>query len=167
MMAWRRVWLSNPLRASTSSTARSALDAPVAMLRVYCSWPGVSATMKARRAGREITVGHVDGDALLALGLQAVEQQREIDLGAVGAVLFRIAFERGQMIVENEVLLVEQAADQSRLAVVDRAAGQEAQGGARIGAIVAHAHASRRLATGAFIRNIPRAFSSPSIRTSS
>ena len=26
----------------------SALDAPVTMLRVYCAWPGVSATMKLR-----------------------------------------------------------------------------------------------------------------------
>ena len=37
-------------RASTSSTARSDVEAPVAMLRVYCSWPGVSATMKLRAA---------------------------------------------------------------------------------------------------------------------
>ena len=49
MKACRRVWVRTPLRASTSITARSALDAPVAMLRVYCSCPGVSATMKRRR----------------------------------------------------------------------------------------------------------------------
>ena len=49
MKAWRRVWVSRPLRASTSRMARSALEAPVAMLRVNCSWPGVSATMKLRR----------------------------------------------------------------------------------------------------------------------
>ena len=30
--------------------ASSAVDAPVAMLRVYCSWPGVSAMMNFRRA---------------------------------------------------------------------------------------------------------------------
>src|SRR6185312_10575629 len=47
--AWRRVCSTSPLRASTSSTARSTLDAPVAMLRVNCWWPGVSATTKARR----------------------------------------------------------------------------------------------------------------------
>ena len=46
--AWRCVCASMPLRASTSSTARSAFEAPVAMLRVYCSWPGVSATMNLR-----------------------------------------------------------------------------------------------------------------------
>ena len=49
MAAWRRVCSSRPLRASTSSTASSALEAPVAMLRVYWRWPGVSATTKARR----------------------------------------------------------------------------------------------------------------------
>ena len=47
--AWRQVWVRSPLRASTSRIARSAPDAPVAMLRVYCSWPGVSAMMKERR----------------------------------------------------------------------------------------------------------------------
>ena len=35
-------------RASTRMTATSAVDAPVAMLRVYCTWPGVSAMMNFR-----------------------------------------------------------------------------------------------------------------------
>ncbi len=39
-----------PLRASTRTMATSAVEAPVAMLRVYCSWPGVSAMMNLRRA---------------------------------------------------------------------------------------------------------------------
>ena len=47
---WRRVWVSTPLRASSRITAQSAVEAPVTMLRVYCSCPGVSATMKWRRA---------------------------------------------------------------------------------------------------------------------
>ena len=49
MTAWRRVCVSRPLVASTSRMARSAVEAPVAMLRVYWTWPGVSATMKRRR----------------------------------------------------------------------------------------------------------------------
>ena len=40
---------STPLRASTRTSARSAVEAPVTMLRVYCSWPGVSAMMNLRR----------------------------------------------------------------------------------------------------------------------
>ena len=46
--AWRRVCGSTPLRASIRITARSQVDAPVAMLRVYCSWPGLSAMMNLR-----------------------------------------------------------------------------------------------------------------------
>ncbi|MOA53186.1 hypothetical protein D3C78_1766100 [compost metagenome] len=34
--------------ASMSITATSAVDAPVTMLRVYCSWPGASAMMNLR-----------------------------------------------------------------------------------------------------------------------
>ena len=45
---WRRVCVKIPLRASIRMTLRSAVDAPVTMLRVYCSCPGVSATMKLR-----------------------------------------------------------------------------------------------------------------------
>jgi hypothetical protein len=39
IVAWRLVCASSPLPASTSSTARSELDAPVAMFRVNCSCP--------------------------------------------------------------------------------------------------------------------------------
>ena len=49
MKAWRRDCSSTPLRASTRISARSAVDAPVTMLRVYCSCPGVSAMMNLRR----------------------------------------------------------------------------------------------------------------------
>ncbi len=48
MNAWRRVCSTTPWRASTSTMAMSAFDAPVTMLRVYWAWPGVSATMKLR-----------------------------------------------------------------------------------------------------------------------
>ena len=50
MKAWRLDWATIPLRASTSTIARSAVEAPVTMFRVYCSWPGVSAMMKRRWA---------------------------------------------------------------------------------------------------------------------
>ena len=48
MYAWRRVCGSTPRRASTRMTATSAVEAPVAMLRVYCTCPGVSAMMNLR-----------------------------------------------------------------------------------------------------------------------
>ncbi len=49
MKAWRRVCGSTPFEASSRMTASSQPEAPVAMLRVYCSWPGVSAMMNLRR----------------------------------------------------------------------------------------------------------------------
>ena len=49
IVAWRRLCSVSPARASTSSSARSAVEAPVTMLRVYCAWPGQSARMKRRR----------------------------------------------------------------------------------------------------------------------
>ena len=76
---------------------------------------------------REEAVGDVDGDALLPLRLEAVDQKREIDVVAGGAVLLRILFERGKLILEDQLGIVEQPANQGRLSVVDGAAGQEAK----------------------------------------
>ena len=127
MRLWRLVCVMSPLRASISRTAAWAVDAPVAMLRVYCSWPGVSATIKRRFGRGEIAIRDVDGDALLALGLQPVHQQREVETLALGAEFFGIRLQRLQLILEDEFCVVKQAADQRRLAIVDAAAGDEAQ----------------------------------------
>ena len=105
---------------STSTTAASLPAAAVTMLRVYCSWPGASAMMNLRALGGEVAVGHVDGDALLALGLQAVGQQREVDRWP-GALLFQ----RVELVGQDGAAVEQQAADQRALAVV-HAAGQEA-----------------------------------------
>ena len=76
----------------------------------------------------EETVGDVDGDALLPFGLQSIDQQREIEALALGAKFFGVRLERLQLVLEDQLGLVEQAADQSRLAVVDAAAGNKTQG---------------------------------------
>jgi len=68
------------LVASTSTTAACALLAAVTMLRVYCSWPGASPMMNLRVGRGEVAVGHVDGDALLALGGQTVGEQGQVGL---------------------------------------------------------------------------------------
>jgi hypothetical protein len=47
---------------------------------------------------REITIGNVDRDALLALGREAVDQQREIDLLALRAMAFAVRFERRELV---------------------------------------------------------------------
>ena len=69
--------------------------------------------------GGEVAVGDVDRDALLPLGPEPVGEQRQVDvLVAPG--------ERGlldglELVLEDLLRVVEEAADERRLAVVDRA----------------------------------------------
>ena len=67
----------------------------------------------------EVAIGHVDGDALLALGAEAVGQQREVHLvvatGGAGAL------DRLELILEDALGVVQQPPDQRGLAIVDRA----------------------------------------------
>ena len=60
--------------------------------------------------GGEIAVGHVDGDALLALGRQAVGQQRQVGLAR--------ALHAGQVVLQHGFAVHQQAADQRALAIV-------------------------------------------------
>src|SRR5690606_4171411 len=76
---------------------------------------------------RKIAVGNVNRDALFALGLEPVDEQGEVDVPARRAVAARIPLQRLELILENGTRLVEQPPDQRRLAVVDRAACEEAQ----------------------------------------
>jgi hypothetical protein len=78
MNACRRLCSITPLRASIRTSARFAVEAPVTMLRVYCTWPGGVGDDELALGRGEVAVGHVDGDALLALGAQAVGEQREV-----------------------------------------------------------------------------------------
>ena len=73
----------------------------------------------------ERAVGDVDRDSLLALGAQAVGEQREVDV--VVAAAARGVLDVLELVDEDLLRVVEQAADQRRLAVVDRAGGDEAQ----------------------------------------
>ena len=83
--------------------------------------------MNLRFCAREIAVGDVDRDALLALGGEPVDQQREIDRLALRPVPLAVGFQRGELVVEDLLAVVQQPPDQRRLAVVDAAAGDEAQ----------------------------------------
>ena len=89
------------------------------MLRVYCSWPGRVGDDELALVGGEEAIGDVDGDALLALGGEAVDQQREVDLAALRAHLLGVGLQRGQLVLEDHLRFVEQAPDQRALAVVD------------------------------------------------
>ena len=77
--------------------------------------------------GREIAVGHVNGDALLALRLQAVHQQGQVQLLACGAELLAVGLQRFELIFIDLLGVVQQATDQGALAVVHAAAGEKAQ----------------------------------------
>src|SRR4029078_1813135 len=72
-------------------------------------------------------MGEVDGDALFALGRQAIDEEGEIEGAALRADPLRIRFERRKLVLEQHLGLIEKPPDQSRLAVIDTAAGDEAQ----------------------------------------
>ena len=76
--------------------------------------------------GREVAVGDVDRDALLALGAQAVGQQRQVEEVAAHAALAGL-LDVLQLVAEHLLGVVQQPPDQRALAVVDRARGGEAQ----------------------------------------
>ena len=83
------------LVTSTSTTAASAPEAAVTMLRVYCSWPGASPMMNLRLRRGEVAVRDVDGDALLALGRQAVGEQRQVGLAAARCTPAELVLQHG------------------------------------------------------------------------
>ena len=89
--------------------------------------PGAVGDNERAPRGRKKPIGDIDGDALLAFVLQPIEQQREIDILAGRAKAPRLLFQRGELVAHDQVGIVEQAPDQRRFAVIDRAAGKKAQ----------------------------------------
>ncbi len=73
--------------------------------------------------GGEVAVGDVDRDALLALGAEAVSQQREV--GVVVAPVAADLLHGRQLVGEQRLRVVQQPADEGALAVVDRPGGRE------------------------------------------
>ena len=69
------------------------------------------------RAGREVTIGDIDGDALFAFSLKSVGQQRKVN--GFHASLFRRALYGVQGVGQNRFGVEQEAADQCALAVVD------------------------------------------------
>ena len=69
--------------------------------------------------GGEVAVGHVDGDALLALGAQAVGQQGQI--GVVVTPGHAGCLDGLELVGEDRLRVEQQSTDQGRLSVVDRA----------------------------------------------
>ena len=77
--------------------------------------------------GREVSVRHVDRDSLFPLGSESVHQQGEVGLASLGSVLLAVALDGRELILVDPLRVVEQSPDERALAVVDAAAGEEAQ----------------------------------------
>ena len=111
-----------------------------------------------RRGG--VAIGHVDGDALLALGPQAVGDEGEVDF-AQAAVLAR-RLDGGQLVVEELTGVEEQPADQRALAVVHRSDGGEPEEIHGVRAELGAAGRRRAGQGGHGSRSTPRACGPPS-----
>ncbi len=109
------------MRASTSRIATS---------RVLLVTRAVGDDELAPRS-REVAIGDVDRDALLAFRDQAVGEQRQIQ--RFGAALGREPLETAEGVGQQSLGVEEQAADQRALAVIDAAAGQKAKHAAILG----------------------------------
>ncbi len=83
--------------------------------------PGAVGEDERPRAGGEVAVGDVDRDALLALGAQAVGEQCEVEVAVREAALRGGAGDLLELVGEDRLRVVQQAADEGRLPVVDRA----------------------------------------------
>ena len=110
----------------------------------------------------EVPVGDVDRDPLLALGPEAVGQQREVHV-AVAAPLGRLHHVL-ELVLEDRLGVVQQPPDQRRLAVVDRPGGGEPQqlAGAGSQRVTVGRRARRHRPNPGTARNSPRACDPPS-----
>ena len=77
----------------------------------------------------EVAVGHVDGDALLALGPQPVSQQAQVRL--LHAPLAARRFHRGQLVLKDAFRVEQQAADQGAFPVIDASGGGKSEHGGK------------------------------------
>ncbi|HEY0748483.1 MAG TPA: hypothetical protein VGD63_17410 [Steroidobacteraceae bacterium] len=87
--------------------------------------PGSVCNDKFALVGGKESIGHVDGDALFALGGQAIDQQREIDVLTLGTHALAVRIQRSELIFKDHFGVVQKPADQRRFAVIDRSAGDE------------------------------------------
>ena len=74
----------------------------------------------------EVAISHVDGNALLTLGPQAVDKQGKVH--AVETAVSGGALHRLDLVREHGLGVIEQAADEGGLAVINGAGGAQAQG---------------------------------------
>ena len=118
MYEWRRVCSTTPLRVDEDHRDLGGRRARDHVARVLDVAGRVGKLEPAPRRD-ERAVRDVDRDPLLALGAEAVGEQREVDV-AVAAALARL-LDVLHLVDEDLLRVVEQPADERRLAVVHRA----------------------------------------------
>ena len=119
------IQLGNVDQHHGSVTARGSRDH---VPRVLLMAGGVGDDEFARWRG-EVAVGHIDGDALLALGFQSVGEQRQIEpRPGVCSRSARAARQGIELVGQDGAAVIQQAPDQGALAVVHTACGQKTQG---------------------------------------
>jgi hypothetical protein len=87
----------------------------------------------ARRVGNDefparrgkVAVGHVDRDALLTLGAEAVGEESQIHNGVAAAS--RAFLDGYELVLENALGIIKQASNESGFAVINRTGGGEAK----------------------------------------
>ena len=77
--------------------------------------------------GGEKAIGHVDGDALLAFCGQPIDQQRKVDIRPLRAHLGRVRLQRGKLVFEDHLAVIQQPPDQRGFPVIHGPAGDETQ----------------------------------------
>jgi hypothetical protein len=76
---------------------------------------------------REVTVGNVDSDPLLALSLKTIEEKSEIQTVAYSTELLALGFESRELVVRHFSRIVEQPADERALTIIYASAGEKSQ----------------------------------------
>src|SRR5690606_5398765 len=77
--------------------------------------------------GGEEAIGDVDGDTLLALRLQPVEEEGVVNIAILRADALALGGQRRKLVLEKQFRIPEEPADEGALAIIDAAAGDEAQ----------------------------------------
>jgi len=90
------------------------VDAPVTMLRVYSNVPRCVGDDELPLRRGEVAIGHINGDALLALGTQAIGQQREVYMPI--ATTLGGFFDGEELVFEDRLRVIQQAANERAFA---------------------------------------------------
>lgn len=67
---------------------------------------------KAPFLGRKKPIGHINRDALFALGRQTVDKQRKIQAFTLGAKFLGVGFKRLQLVAQNHLCFIKQTTDE-------------------------------------------------------